>query len=125
MFLLITYKEEEEYKKSLKEKEEKDKKLAEEIWQKEKEQEEELRKKKEWEETLLLVKQQAKSEADAELAKLLREKEELAAQLEQLSFKDETNVSVSLDDIDVCLFTMLTSLVSLLLVKASFQLSVL
>jgi len=100
--ILLMRQEEEEFKKKQKEKEEADKKLAEAIMQREKQEEEERKKKQEWEDTLNLIKMQAKQEADAQLARLLREKEELQAQLQDLSVNstDEKHVALSLAEVE-------------------------
>lgn len=89
-----------------KEKEELDQKIAEQLWKQEQEAEEERKRKErekqnleEWEKTLNLIKAEAKAEADAQLAKLLREKEELAAQIDSLTVEQEKSVSIHLNGI--------------------------
>jgi len=77
--LEIYKKEQEERKRILSEKEKIDEAIAAELQK----QYEEEQKKEEFEETLRIIKQQAKAESDAQIAKLLKEKEELAAQLQQ------------------------------------------
>lgn len=66
---LALQKEEEEYLKSIRAKEEADKKLAEELTKKEQDAEEARKKKREWEEMMNLIRQEAKTEADAELGR--------------------------------------------------------
>lgn len=55
-----------------------------------KEEEETRKKKKEWEDTITLIKNEAKSEADEIIAKALKEKEQLEAELDRL--KNQTAV---------------------------------
>jgi len=78
--------------------------LAKELWDKEREEEEARKKKKEWEDTLNLIKTEAKTEADEIIAKALREKEQLEAELERLkqqtAFLSSTDSKLSLNDIE-------------------------
>jgi len=69
--------------------EEEDKRLAEELWRQEQEQERERRRQKEIEETLTMVRLQAKTESDEELARALKEKEDLLLELEEIKARSE------------------------------------
>lgn len=91
--------------------EEEDRRLAEELWKREEEEERERKKRKEWEETLTLVRTQAKAESDEELARALKEREDLMRELERLKAQAEmnamlpdaggdTHVSLTLDGIE-------------------------
>jgi len=86
-------------------KEESDKKLAEEISRKEREAVDSEKNKKEWESTMSLIRTEAKAELDAEMAKLLKEKEDLLAQLQNAKAFGNNNFeepgkSVLLDGIE-------------------------
>jgi len=90
--------EEEEFKKARKAKEEADRKLAEDLERKDKEIQDAQKKKKEWDDAVSLIKMETRLENDEMLAKLLKEKEELLAQLANEKHKDhDSTVSISLD----------------------------
>jgi len=93
---------EEEERKREEEEEEEDKRLAEELWRREQEQERERKNQKEIEETLTMVRLQAKTESDEELARALKEKEDLQRELEEIKARSEmdTHVGISLNGIE-------------------------
>jgi len=77
-----------------------DEKLARELWENDKKREKSKSEKEEMEKIMNLVRTEAKTEMDSVIAKLMKEKEDLQAQLQNKSnFDYNKSVSLSLDDI--------------------------
>eukprot|EP01114_Cavostelium_apophysatum_P012700 TRINITY_DN2902_c0_g1_i1.p1 TRINITY_DN2902_c0_g1~~TRINITY_DN2902_c0_g1_i1.p1 ORF type:complete len:612 (-),score=194.07 TRINITY_DN2902_c0_g1_i1:8-1843(-) len=91
-------------KENVKASEDEDERLARQLWAKEQENEERIKQKKDLEAALDLVRDEARQEADEALARLMKEKEELLSQINNLknAYEDAPvdQVSLSLKDVE-------------------------